>query len=446
MSRHADVIVIGAGLSGLIAAREAASAGLEVAVLEARDRIGGRTWFCEFEAAGKAVELGGTHFSRRFHRHVAEEIERYELAITARHGGQVELRWGLDGSPMQPGNPFGEGDLYDLERALLAVGAAARRIDADLPRDAQGLADLDVSVEEFVRSLAVTPRVRDFLRLWSELGTGARVEEFSILSTLSWIAALDNSLYAVYGGVGEKLLEGTRGLLERISAEANVAVNLKTPVVEVQQTASAATVKTASGAELDAPMVVLAVPLNVLADIRFTPALSATKGAVARLRHPGRMRKVWLLASGISADTASFARGREFMYLATMGSSPRGTLLSGMLAVDSTVALSSGDDLQAAANDILPGIRVLDALFHDWNTDPFSCGTWMCYRPGQMSAVQSELARREGRLVMAGADTAVRWTGWMDGAIEAGKRAAREAVAFLTEGDPGVRDAVRAGG
>jgi monoamine oxidase len=79
----------------------------------------------------------------------------------------------------------------------------------------------------------------------------------------------------------------------------------------------------------------------------------------------------------------------------------------------------------------IPGAKVLAICGHDWRHDPYSLETWAVFRPGQISRDERQLRTAEGRLVFAGAHTALRWTGFIDGAIESGIRAADEASAFL---------------
>lgn len=76
-----------------------------------------------------------------------------------------------------------------------------------------------------------------------------------------------------------------------------------------------------------------------------------------------------------------------------------------------------------------PEARVLATDVHEWRKDEFSRGGWYVPPPGVLSTSHSALGRPEGRLSFAGADVAIRWIGWIDGALETGARAAREALA-----------------
>ena len=81
LTKAFDAIVIGAGFAGLVAARDLGDRGLNVVVLEARDRVGGRAWSRDFPEAGQRVELGGTWFDPTRQHCIREEAERYGQAL-----------------------------------------------------------------------------------------------------------------------------------------------------------------------------------------------------------------------------------------------------------------------------------------------------------------------------------------------------------------------------
>lgn len=118
MSGGLDVIVVGGGFAGVASARELSRAGADVVLLEARDRLGGRTWTSEF--AGHQVELGGTWV--HWHQpHVWAELSRYELEL-AESPAPALARW------------FVNGERHDAEMAafgdLMALGTDRLCADA----------------------------------------------------------------------------------------------------------------------------------------------------------------------------------------------------------------------------------------------------------------------------------------------------------------------------
>src|SRR5512133_3459955 len=108
----ADAVVIGAGFAGIAAARDLRGAGRRAVVLEARDRIGGRTWYREMPGAGVSVEYGGMFFSRDTQPHLAAEIERYGIAVTPAIMPE-EVAW-IRGNDRREG----QGVIEDIRQAL----------------------------------------------------------------------------------------------------------------------------------------------------------------------------------------------------------------------------------------------------------------------------------------------------------------------------------------
>ena len=109
-----------------------------------------------------------------------------------------------------------------------------------------------------------------------------------------------------------------------------------------------------------------------------------------------------------------------------------GRLLVGIGAEPGLLDPSRPETVAAALQRFVPDAQVVATDGHDWNGDEFSHGTWMAYRPGQPSRLQSALGHAEGRVVFAGSDTAIAWPGFMCGAIESGLKAARQ-IELLAE-------------
>mgnify|MGYP003790203249 CR=1 FL=1 len=145
MSRY-DVIVVGGGLSGVRAARDLGDQGRSVLLLEAQDRLGGRVWTRPFKGREEPIELGGTWVAPKFHPFVAEEIERYDLRLIVSHGGESDTRWSFGGQ-VRSSFPVEGDDLFELERVLFRIIQASHRIDMDVPRDQQDLAEIADFVE-----------------------------------------------------------------------------------------------------------------------------------------------------------------------------------------------------------------------------------------------------------------------------------------------------------
>lgn len=92
-----DVLVVGGGFAGTVAARDLAQSGKRVLQLEARDRLGGRTWYREFASTSKKVEFGGTWVAPQWQQHVGAEIDRYGLSLIESPSPQ-HFAWPLAGA------------------------------------------------------------------------------------------------------------------------------------------------------------------------------------------------------------------------------------------------------------------------------------------------------------------------------------------------------------
>ena len=430
-----DVLVLGGGFAGVVAARELHDAGHRVRLLEARDRLGGRTWYREQALAGRDLEMGGTWLVPE-HRHVWAELQRY--GIDAPFWGLPSSYGWLTDGVLHPGAlPVPPEEVPDLERVLFALREAGARLDLSRPLAGQDIADLDETPSDvWLEQLGVGPHTRDLALAWFSGTASALPSEASILEVVRWLAAADNSLWRWIAAsvLGHVIADGTRTLVDAIVRDSAADVRLESPVLSVAQDATGVTVETGgpSPATHRAAAAIVALPLNCLADVAFDPPLAAGKLAASRERHAGHGSKVWALVD--QAPDAYFglgwAGGKGFDFVGTEEILPEGALLV-CFSPDPALARAGHDETEAAIRAFLPEARLIEYTGHDWEADPYARGTWNVFRPGQVTRYETALRAGEGRLAFAGSHTALLWPSYIDGAVESGLRAASELAALL---------------
>jgi monoamine oxidase len=421
-----DVLIVGAGLAGLVAARELEARGRSVRVLEARDRIGGRAWLQRGALRGLDLDMGAAWVSDT-QRHVWAEADRYGVA---REHDELpgRVRWRFGAERDDRALPVDVGELGELERAIGALLAAAGRHDPERPPDAQGLKDLDVPASEWVAALELPPRVRDLLLFWITACASAPAHEASLLDFLRWISAAGHRFWAHLEAavLGWRVPAGTAALYEAIAADVRGEIVLGAPVAAVVQEGE----RVVAGAER-ARCAVVTVPIGVLPSIAFDPPLSAAKRAAGERNHAGQGVKAWVLARGVPGDLCALGHGARLDFVGAIEEATDGVLLvcfgPSAAALDVTDHAAVADALR----ELVPEAEVVAVHAHDWAGDPYSRGTWTMLRPGQVHAAWSALRASEGRIHFAGAHTALRWPSFMDGAVESGHRVAAEVHAAL---------------
>ena len=421
-----DVLVIGAGLSGLVAARELGARGVDVRVLEARERIGGRVWLQRGALRGLDLDMGGAWVAD-VQRHVWAEADRY--GVERVHDAlPTSVRWRFGSERLGRALPVEPADLGELERAVAALFAAARRHDPARPPDAQGLEDLDVPASEWIAALALPRRVEQLLLFWITACASADAHDASMLEFLRWISAAGHRLWQHLEAavLGWRMPQGTAALYEAIAADVRGEIVLDAAVSGVEQGAAGVVVSTAGGERHAARRVVVTVPVGVLPAIAFTPSLSATKRRAGERNHAGQGVKAWVIARGVPEDLVALGHGTWLDFAGAMEPCADGMLLVCFGPSAAARGVNDHAAVSAAVAELAPEAEIVDVHAHDWARDPYSRGTWAFLRPGQVHDAWSALRAPEGCIHFAGAHTALHWPSFMDGAIESGHRVAAE--------------------
>lgn len=414
--------MIGGGFAGVTAARELAHTGLNVLLLEARNRVGGRTFTSRF--GSEDIELGGTwiHWTQPF---VWAEIMRYGLDIADTWQTPTDrVVWIADGKVHQKSPEDYATEMEALHRRYFKDSETIldRPYGTDLPASAIPMDR--ISAEDRLNQLDFSAEQRGLLRpVLSMYYLGSAKEGAYTELVRDWTLAGRDMDVLSEAASRYKFKDGTISLIDRMVQDGGFEVRLSSVVSQVIQGRDGVAVVTEEGKKLSSRFVVVAVPVNTLNSIDFQPKLMEGKREMARERHPGVGSQVYVKVKGAFSATI-YAPPTEglscVMPWKTYGDG--GTLLkayscnAGVPGFD----LHSPKSVQAFLSRLVPGTEVTETLGYEWALDPYSLGTHCFFKPGQWSRYLRALRQPEGRLYFAGGDIAAGWRGYIDGAIESG--------------------------
>ncbi|KAJ2971217.1 hypothetical protein NQ176_g7803 [Zarea fungicola] len=425
-----DVIVVGAGYAGLTAARDTSVAGLKVLLLEARDRIGGRSWSSNID--GYPYEMGGTwvYWGQAT---IWREIARY--------GMQDELESSYDFSrginKFLLSNAEGTQSFTHKEEDELMQRSLAKLFNVDgvdgrdalpMPHSAHLTASDrrydQISVAERLAEIKddLTPNERACLEGFVLLCSGATLATTSFYEMLHWWALSGYTVRGLHQPPGAALASG------------NLKYAFNAPVASVQNGPERVQVTTKSGQRYTAKRLISAIPLNVLNAVAFDPPLQDGKAKAAATGHVNQTIKVH--AEIRDRDLRSF----------TGVSYPHNGLIYGFgdgeTPAGNTHVVAFGgqhkhfhpeDDINRTMAEFhgFTPMHIERLVFHNWSRDEYAKGAWFFSAPGLLASHFEELRARQGNVFFASSDWASGWRSFIDGAIEEGTRAAASVRADL---------------
>ena len=424
-----DVVIVGAGFAGVVAARELTTRGYGTVILEGRDRIGGRTLTRGWN--GFLAELGGQwiHWTQP---HVWAEVTRYGLPIHER--APVESAWWISQGRVHAGSVEDLHRVYADAWSELLAGAASV-----FPRPYEPLAarrELDaldgITVGQRLDRMKLEPEARDVVRALASVGFNAPCDDGALTQLMRRVALVGCHPDLLAQALATfKLTDGTRGLLDAILADADAAVELSTRVTRIDATGDGVTVH-AGARRYRARAAIVTAPISTLGDIEFLPELSAGKRAMVTAGQMTRGAMLWLRLRNVPAQFLLMAPPEHRLTYVRSDAQLGDEIIANAFApVAARVDMQDKRQLERDVRAWLPRADLVDVLVHDWTTDPFSQQTWTMLRPRQLSESFSALREPEGAVVFAGADYASGWLGFIDGAIESALAAARRVDALL---------------
>ncbi|MDX2185419.1 MAG: NAD(P)/FAD-dependent oxidoreductase [Opitutaceae bacterium] len=423
-----DVVVIGGGISGLGAAREAAESGLEVDLIEARTRLGGRIWSQTARGLHGAVELGA-----EFVHGTNPEFK----ALTRRSGMR------LDTVPREIFE-LRDGRLERSRRYWRSISELLRRIPPNTRKPfTRFLADWTRSVS--AADLAnLREHVEDF--------NAATVERMSAAALREDLAGADTRQFRPRDGYSPLVKS-----LETDLREAGGAIHLGTEVTRVEWEKGAVQVHTRTG-EFRAKAAILTLPLGVLkaGSVKFAPSLKAKEALIRRLGW-GSVAKVvlrfkpsfWkqrLITTGEAAMRPGeipflLATGAEFPVWWVPTSEPLIVGWAGGPRADPLLGRRGQDITRAALRSLATawGVRIsvlrshlVSSWSHDWASDPYSRGGYSFVASGCETGPM-RLAEPVARTLFFAGEATARELGTVHGALASGIDAARQLLSTRSQ-------------
>ncbi|WP_430379589.1 flavin monoamine oxidase family protein [Streptomyces sp. B1-3] len=452
-SHKNDVVVIGAGLAGLSAARDLVAAGKSVAVLEARDRVGGRLLNHDL-GDGQVTEIGGQFVGPTQDRILALAkdvgVETYRAEVPGEnvyvHDGRAKRFSGHTPPDLLA--------LPDMGIALARIGKAAARIDPAAPWKAPNALELDgMTYETWLRKAEITGGGVDLVNIFLNSAYGGEARDASALFSLWYVATFGDETHpgtmergtgTTGGAQDSRFVGGSQLVAQRLAVELDGRIHLSAPVRRVTQDSTGVTVVSDAG-EWHAEQVIVAIPPLLASRIVWDPLLPPQQDQLFQRLPFGTLMKCVAVydkpfwrAEGLSG--MGLLRGgspiREMFDNTPQDGGPG--VLMGFLGgkewrkwAHRPARERRGAVLRSFAQVVGErAFETLDYVEQDWTAEQWTQGgPTSIAAPGVLTSYGEWMGRAFGRVHWAGAEFSPYWNGFMDGAVRSGQDAAAELLA-----------------
>ncbi len=441
---HTDVVIVGAGFAGLTAARELTRRGHDVVVLEGRDRVGGRSWTASI--AGVPVDLGATFVGPTQDEVLKLAADLGCQTVPTYDDGDNLIRWrGRVRSYRGTIPRLSIRELVDVARIRWRLARLIRRVSLHQPWTADPSLDA-LSLAQWLESIRAGAAARSLMAIASRVTWGCEPDQVSMLHAVRYLKAaggMDRMLDTSGGAQQDRFPGGTQQIAVRIADELGPRLLLNAPVRRVEWHDDASVTVTSTAGDVTARCAIVAVAPEHRKEIEFAPELPEQHRELVDHWPQGNLSKAYAAyetpfwrAKGQSGQALS-DDGPVFITFDVSPSHMGPGILLGF--IDSRtfdtlpdyhrreVALGCFADIFGEA--ALDPVHYLD---HCWSLEPFAPGgPTAAVPPGSWTRFGSYLREPVGPIHWAGTETADEWTGFMDGAVRSGQRAAAEVAERL---------------
>lgn len=440
-----DVVVIGAGFAGLVAADRLASQGRSVLVLEGRERIGGRAY--SSAVAGVTVDLGATWVAER-HAEVHRLMGRFGITTTSQFHDGDNVLW-MDGErqtyvgDLPNGGPVDDEDLVRIQAKLDAL---VEEIDVNAAWDSPNAAELDaISFSQWLDDEDAKTSTRALMEVVTKVQWGCRPGDVSLLHALRYQRAgggLQHMLAVEGGQQQDRVTGGFQGLAERLAEGLSDRIVLGAPVTRIAQEDGGVVVDTEAGSVRGRYVVSTTTPAH-RALIDFEPDLPAQSAGLARTWRMGSLSKAFVAyekpfwRSERKSGVAISDSGAVFItFDVSLDAEGPGVLVT-FLDPQVYDRFNLEDRRQRVIRQLVDlygeqAAEPIDYVDHRWGEEAFAPGgPNPAIAPYATTTYGPALAQPHGRIHWAGSETAGEWAGTLNGAVLTGHRAADEVAALL---------------